>query len=266
MKNQRVAIITGAGSGIGFGIAKSLLSEGFYCCIVDSNPALEEGVNSLFSMYEMQGEFICDDTSNWESAERVFSILEHKGLHPTLLVNNVSPRRKTSLFEETEESWDTTIGGSLKSCFTYSREFLRNKQGNEFVTIVNIGSVSAEFATDQSASYHVAKSGVEALTRYFAVESKLGGFGATVNCLRLGIIVQERHRERFTSDINLGFRENVSKYLFSQEYVGEEADVANAILFLAESSSQFINGSVIVIDGGGSAQEHFSLLNRNRFP
>ena len=262
IKIEKVAIVTGAGSGIGLGIVEELLKVGFYCCVVDSNPELKNGVDTLLSRSDSKGRFICEDTSDWESATKIFSQLSIEGLSPSLLVNNVSPRKKSTLFEETEESWDTTVNGSLKSCFTYSREFIKNINKNEFAAIVNIGSVCAELSTHQSPSYHVSKIGIEALTRYFAVETKLLGYHVTVNCLRLGLIIQNRHRERYSEDINSKYRDRVSKYLFGEDNEGTEKDVAKAIVFLASTSSRFINGTTMVLDGGGSIQEQLSLLNR----
>lgn len=262
MKIEKVAIVTGAGSGIGLGIVEELLKEGFYCCVVDANPELKYSVDTLLSQSDSNGRFICEDTSDWESPTRIFSQLNIEGLNPSLLVNNVSPRKKSTLFEETEESWDTTANGSLKSCFTYSREFIKNLNKNEFATIINIGSVCAELSTNQSPSYHVSKIGVEALTRYFAVETKLLGYQATVNCLRLGLIIQDRHRERYSEEINSEYRAKVSKYLFGEDNEGTEKDVAKAIVFLASTSARFINGTTMVLDGGGSIQEQFSLVSR----
>jgi 3-oxoacyl-[acyl-carrier protein] reductase len=261
-KGEQIAILTGAASGIGLGIVEELLREGFYCCVVDANPSLEDSVNTLLDRYGRKGRFICEDTSDWASATRVFAQLKMEGLRPNLLVNNVSPRRKSNIFEETEESWDSTVDGSLKSCFTYSREFVKNLNQNEPATIVNIGSVCAELSTNQSPSYHVSKIGVEALTRYFAVETKLLGYRLTVNCLRLGLIVQDRHRGRYFEDSNEEYRKKVSMYLFGENNEGSELDVAKAILFLAGTSSRFINGTTIVLDGGGSIQEQLSLVNR----
>jgi len=262
IKNDRIAIVTGAGSGIGLGIVAELLSEGYYCCVIDSNSNLQSAVDSLLLRFGSRGRFICDDTSDWESASRIFEKLINEGLLPTLLVNNVSPREKNNIYEETEESWDNTVDGSLKSCFTYSREFVKSLNQGQTASIVNIGSVCAELSTHQSPSYHVSKSGVEALTRYFAVEAKLLGYQVTVNCLRLGLIVQDRHQERYSEDSNREYRKKVSMYLYGEDNEGSEQDVAKAILFLAGESSRFINGATIVLDGGGSIQEHLSLVNR----
>ena len=259
---KRVAIITGAGSGIGLGIVEELLKEGFYCCVVDSNPELKTGVHTLLSRSENSGRFICEDTSDWESATRIFAQLRNEGFNPSLLVNNVSPRQKVTFIEETEESWDSTVDGSLKSCFTYSREFIKNLDKSEFGAIVNIGSVCAELSTNQSPSYHVSKIGVEALTRYFAVESKLLGYNVTANCLRLGLIIQDRHRDKYSGENNSKYRAKVSKYLYGEDNEGTERDVAKAIVFLASTSARFVNGTTMVLDGGGSIQEQFYLVSR----
>lgn len=261
-KNKKVAVVTGAGSGIGLGIVKELLKEGFYCCVVDSNLELQNSFDALLNESGGMGRFICEDTSDWESAKTTFSQLNSEGLGLKLLVNNVSPRRRSTLFEETEPSWDTTVDGSLKSCFTYSREFIRNLNKNQLAAIVNIGSVCSQLSTNQSPSYHVAKSGIEALTRYFAVESKLLGYNLTVNCLRLGLIIQDRHRERYYEDSNREHRDKFAKFLFGVNNEGTEKDVAKAVVFLASTSSRFINGTTLVLDGGGSIQEQSSLINR----
>jgi 3-oxoacyl-[acyl-carrier protein] reductase len=93
-------------------------------------------------------------------------------IFPNLLVNNVSPRKKIQPFCESEEDWRLITGGAFESLFTYSRELLDNSFPDARISIINISSVNATLIGEQPASYHVAKAGVDTLTKYFAVHGR----------------------------------------------------------------------------------------------
>jgi NAD(P)-dependent dehydrogenase (short-subunit alcohol dehydrogenase family) len=251
-------LITGGASGIGLEIAKYFAAKGVHPIVVDIDSNLEKEFHFSLSGFASQGTFINSDTSHWGSAVEVFLRLSEMGLHPRILINNVSPRSHSSFSSEDHDSWKRTISGTLDSAFTYSRSFIKFNSDVDHPRIINISSVNAELIGIQSPAYHVAKAGLEMLTKYIAINGKKILPSLTVNAIQAAMIVQERHLEKFNHKDNSAYRNIVQKYL--QGSVGEEIDVCKLVEFLSSRESKFINGATIKLDGGASHQEQLSLL------
>jgi 3-oxoacyl-[acyl-carrier protein] reductase len=129
--------------------------------------------------------------------------------------------------------------------------------------IVNISSITATLAAHESPSYHAAKAGVEQITRYVAAAA--GPHGIRVNAVAPGFIVQDEHRARFAQDDNEAFRDTVIRTHPLREPGGSD-DIAEAVLYLASDRSRWVSGQTIIVDGGASIQEHWTLLDRNMRP
>jgi 3-oxoacyl-[acyl-carrier protein] reductase len=251
-------LITGGASGIGLKIAGYFATRGIHPIVVDIDANLEEEFHLSLSGFASQGTFINSDTSDWTSAVKVFLRLSEMGLHPNVLINNVSPRSHRSISSEDHDSWTRTISGTLDSAFTYSRSFIEFNADADYSRIINISSINAELVGIQSPSYHVAKAGLEILTKYIALTGKKIIPTLTVNAIQAGMIVQERHLEKFIHKDNLEYQNIVKKYLSGS--IGEEIDICKLIEFLSSKGSKFINGAIIKLDGGASHQEQLSLL------
>jgi NAD(P)-dependent dehydrogenase (short-subunit alcohol dehydrogenase family) len=127
--------------------------------------------------------------------------------------------------------------------------------------IVNISSVAGFMATHESPAYHAVKAGLIQLTRYLAVSA--GPAGVRVNCVCPGFIVQDEHRARFDASDNAAYRKD-AKAIHPLGQVGTADDVAQAVLFLSSPQASFVNGHVLVLDGGATLIEQFGLLRDSR--
>jgi 3-oxoacyl-[acyl-carrier protein] reductase len=253
-------LITGGGSGIGLGIAKYFASQGMHPIVIDVNNDLQKDFHLALEEHDVKGTFIVSDTSNWESASEIFANLTELDLLPNILINNVSPRSAKNFLSEDYDSWIGTNKGTIDSSFNYSRCFIKANLESYAPRVINISSVNAELVGSQSPSYHVAKAGLEMLTKYLAVEGKKLLPSLTVNAIQAGMIVQDRHRGKFYNSENSKYREVVQNYAVGG--IGQEKDFCKLIEFLISIDSSFINGAIIKLDGGASNQEQLSLLFR----
>jgi len=170
----------------------------------------------------------------------------------------VSPRSAKDFLSEDNDSWNRTIKGTLDSAFSYSRSFINANSDTSAPRIVNLSSVNAELVGSQSPAYHVAKAGIEILTKYLAIEGKKLLPALTVNAIQAGMILQSRHHNKFYNLENSKYRNTVENYAVGG--IGKEQDFCKLIEFLIASDASFINGSIIKLDGGASNQEQLSLL------
>ena len=251
-------LITGGGSGIGLGIAKYFASKGIHPIVIDANSDLEKTFYLDLKEHDAKGTFIVSDTSDWESTAEIFTSLNKLELVPNILINNVSPRSVKNFLSEDLDSWNRTIKGTLDSAFNFSRSFIKANLYAHAPRIINISSVNAELVGSQSPSYHIAKAGINMLTKYLAVEGKKLLPTLTVNAIQAGMVVQDRHHDKFYNIENSKYRNIVQKYAVGG--VGVEKDFCKLIEFLISTDSSFINGSTIKLDGGASNQEQLSLL------
>lgn len=245
---DKVAIVTGAGQGIGEAIAKKLASEGASIMVDDVN--IEEA-NRVVQEIKTQGgnaiAFKADVNRRDEVQNLVDTTLElFKGIH--ILVNNAGIRRNRPLLELTEEDWDLVVDVDLKGVFNCTQAVLKHMMKQQYGKIVNISSLAGIGSTNEiAANYSAAKAGVVALTKVTAKEA--GPYGINVNCVAPGFILTpqvekmmgkealEKHIERRRSATVLG-------------RIGRPEDVANLVFFLVSEDSSLMSGQIIRIDGG----------------
>lgn len=239
----RVALITGAGSGIGRAIARRFAAEGATVIIDDVNP--ESGEAAASSIRDAGGDalFVRADVSREaDVTELIERGLAYQG-RLDVLVNNAVPDEMTIIRDE----WEPVIGVCLKGPWLLSRAAmpaLRESQG----CIVNIASVNALMAIGKIHLYSAAKAGLLSLTRTLAFEH--GPAGVRVNAICPGTIRTEVWepilRER--PDV----MEEISRF-YPVGHVGEPEDVAGMALYLASDEAKFVTGATFVVDGGLTA-------------
>jgi 3-oxoacyl-[acyl-carrier protein] reductase len=244
-----VAVITGAGRGIGAATARRLAADGASVAAVDRQE--DDAAATIAGIRDDGGTAIgigCDvaETDQVEAAvER--AVAELGGLH--ILVNNAGIVRDNLLFRMSDEDWDAVIAVHLRGAFLFSRATQRHLVAQRFGRIVNLSSTSA-LGNRGQANYSAAKAGVQGFTRALAIE--LGPFGVTVNAVAPGFVATEMTdataRRLGTSPEQ--FREAVADSVPLRR-IGTPEEVAGVIAFLVGPDAAYVTGQTIYVDGGG---------------
>ncbi|MFE0507809.1 SDR family NAD(P)-dependent oxidoreductase [Peribacillus butanolivorans] len=251
LKNK-VAIITGAGSGNGRGIALRFMQEGAHIVIADVN---EKGAQETAEMAPQESKVLIvktDVTKKADVEQLVAKTMETFG-RIDILVNNAGIVGFTPFFELGEEEWDRIHDVNLKGPFFCTQAIAKEmiNQGTKG-RIINITSVEAHVIVSSSGScqphYNTSKGGLNLLTKATAFE--LASHGITVNSLAPGVV-----QTPFTEQ---GLKiPQVRDWIIERlpvGRVGQPEDIANAALFLALDESSYITGTTLFVDGGWTIQ------------
>jgi len=240
----KIALITGAGSGIGEGISLMFASEGADIAANDIDlTAAEKTASEVRKMGRRAIAIKADVAEATEVKAMVTRIIEELGgIH--ILVNSAGFSAGGTVLDEDLENWDRNINVMLRGpylCSKYAGYWMAEHKTGK---VINISSIVAVGGIPGMGAYIVAKAGVNALTCVLAMEwSKLG---INVNCISPGVIntpmTQSTIAQRFTPE---RLAENIPL-----GRMGTAEDIAKAALFLASDDSSFITGSNIPLDGG----------------
>jgi NAD(P)-dependent dehydrogenase (short-subunit alcohol dehydrogenase family) len=261
--NQQVAIVTGAGSGIGQEVAHRLALEGAAVCVADINAA--SGHQVAKEIRDRGGKASAHqlDVTDATMVDQVVRAITEEYGTIDLLVNNAAVANDTPLdqlgVEEFERDVDVALKGTFLCCHAVLNGMVERCRG----AIVNLGSVNAAryFGND---AYSAAKAGVVSLTRSVAV--RYGRFGIRANVVAPGTVRTPAWDARVARDPKIFDR-------LSQWYplgrVGTSEDIAAAVLFLASTDASWITGTVLTVDGGllagtsEMADSFFAVPNRS---
>lgn len=243
--NGKVAIITGAASGIGRAAANIFAEEGASVLIADvrkeSGKRVAEGIRTK----GLQAEFFLADVTDISQVEKM--ILKAVQLFGKLdiLYNNAGVDLVGNLLEISEDDWERAIAINLKSTFFSCKfgvqQMIFQKTGG---VIINTGSVASMVATPNRAAYDAAKGGVLQLTKSIALD--FADKGIRANCLVPGIIATPMTQVREMTNNP----PQVERFIQPMGRMGTAEEVARAALFLASDESSFITGTSLVVDGG----------------
>ncbi|HEX8780589.1 MAG TPA: 3-oxoacyl-ACP reductase FabG [Nocardioides sp.] len=245
----RVALITGAARGIGFGTAQRLASEGASIAIVDlDESAAADAAGKLDLVDGAKAIGIgCDvsDTASAEAAvERVVS--ELGGIH--VLVNNAGVTRDNLLFKMTEQDWDIVMGVHLKGAFNMTKAAQKHFVEQKYGKILNLSSVSA-LGNRGQANYSAAKMGIQGFTRTLGIE--LGPFGINANAIAPGFIATEM-TDATAARVKMSVEDFRAAAAEANPVrrVGFPEDIAAAAAFLCSDEASYITGQTLYVDGG----------------
>jgi len=247
----KVAVITGAGSGIGRGIALRLSEMGAAVVILDIDS--EKGEATVRTITERAGRALfekCDVRSAEDCRSATEKTITAFG-RIDILCNNAGVVIRKTVVDLKEGEWDVALDVTLKGIFLLSREAIPHMVKNGGGVIINTGSGWALKGGPQAASYCAAKAGVLNLTKAMAIDH--GKDSIRVNCVCPGDVdTPMLHSEcaQLGEDKATFLRDAASRPLAR---VGRPEDVANAVLFLASPMAEWITGACLVVDGGGLA-------------
>lgn len=243
MLNEKVALVTGAGRGIGRAIAVKLAKEGAFV-VVNYNGSKEKALETVEEIKKAGGDAViygCNVADFNACGEMITALVKEYG-HIDILVNNAGITKDNLLMKMSEEDFDRVIDVNLKGCFNtmrhVSRQLLKQKGGK----IINISSVTGVMGNPGQANYCASKAGVIGLTKSAARE--LGSRGITVNAVAPGFIETE-----MTKDLSDAIRETMKEQILLKR-TGSAQEVAGVVAFLASEAANYITGQVISVDGG----------------
>jgi 3-oxoacyl-[acyl-carrier protein] reductase len=246
--HSRVAIVTGAARGIGAAVAQRLASDGFAVGVIDLTE--ESCAGTVEAIIGKGGQAVgigADVTDAGAVTQAVARVAEELGA-PTVLVNNAGITRDNLIFKMTEDDWDSVLGVHLRGAFLMTREVQKHQTEQGWGRIVNLSSTSA-LGNRGQVNYSAAKAGMQGFTKTLAIE--LGKFGVTANAIAPGFIETDMTAATAARmDIDFEDFKKGAAAAIPVQRVGQPADIAALVSFLAGEESGFISGQVIYVAGG----------------
>jgi len=241
LKDQ-VAIITGAGGGIGAAVALALAEAGAHVVV---NDVVAEAAEAVAKQVEERGVRALVDTADITDAEQVQrmvdAVMEEFG-RIDILVNNAGITRDSLLVRMDEEKWDVVLAVNLKGAFLCSKTVARPMMKQRSGRIVNMASVAGVAGNVGQANYSASKGGLIAMTKTIAQE--LAGRNITCNAVAPGFI-DTAMTQQLAEEARNAWLEHIPL-----DRAGTAQDVAQAVLFFASPAAAYITGQVINVDGG----------------
>lgn len=245
---NKVVLVTGASKGIGRNAALHLAHAGADVIVTARDKKqLEDLVSEIRSMGR-KAEFLIADLENVSNAVDLGRGALHKMGHIDILVNNAGVTYLNEAINVTVSEWDKTFSVNLKSLFFLTQKIGRAMIERGYGKIINISSLSGLVGFEEHAVYCATKGGLMQLTRVLALE--WGPKGINVNAIA-PVIVLTPMAEKVWSDPTK--RNNMLKNIPIGRFALPK-DISGAILFLASSASDMVNGEILTIDGGYTAR------------
>jgi 3-oxoacyl-[acyl-carrier protein] reductase len=240
----RVALVTGASSGLGVRFAEVLAEAGAAVALVARRADRLAAVKARIEAAGGRAIAIEADVLDRGAMTRAFDAAEAALGTVTILVNNAGVAHANRAVELPEKEWRRVVGTNLDAVFFWAQEAARRMlAAGKGGAIVNIASVLGFGVSKGTVAYSVAKAGVIQLTKTLGLE--LGFKGIRVNAIAPGWIVTELNREYLMSEPGAAIKREIPVGRF-----GEERDLDGALLLLVSDAGRFIAGTTIVVDGG----------------
>lgn len=248
----KVAIITGAGAGIGRATALLFAKEGAEVVVADCDP--EKGAKTVRLIKENGGVaiFLQVDVSKAANVKNMVKTTVERCGRLDILINNAGIYAQADVVEAAEEEWDRILDVNLKGVFLCSKYSIPEMIKGGGGSIVNIGSEAGIVGIKNQVAYNVSKSGVIALTKSMALD--FAAHNIRVNCVCPGTTETPLVRAALERAPDPAAARRALEEVRPANRLGRPEEIAAGILYLASDESPYATGSILSIDGGYTAQ------------
>jgi len=245
---NKVALVTGAGRGLGRGMAIALARAGAFVILLGRNKERLQDTQQLLQTEGLQADFFSVDITDRSTLTKVIDTILKKHQKIDILVNNAGIIRRAPAVEYSDEDWQAVIETNLNALFFLCREVGKTMVARGSGKIINIASLLSFQGGITVPAYAAAKGGVAQLTK--ALANEWARSNVQVNAIAPGY---------FETDNTKALRENPTRNKEITSRIpagrwGEADDLAGAVIFLASEASNYVNGHILVVDGGWMAR------------
>lgn len=240
--NNRTALVTGAGRGIGKSIAESLASQGVHVICVSKSADSCGATASAINAAGGRARALAVDVANGQAVAAACTALLAEFPVIDILVNNAGITRDGLLFRMSEDDWDSVISTNLSSCYYWTKHLARPMTQKRWGRIVNISSVVGLMGNAGQANYCAAKAGMLGFTK--AIAKEFASRNVTSNAIAPGFIKTD-----MTAALPPEAAEKITAVI-PLKRLGESSDIANMTTYLCSEEAGYITGQVFTVDGG----------------
>jgi 3-oxoacyl-[acyl-carrier protein] reductase len=239
---NQIAVVTGAGRGIGRAIALKFAAEGADVAVVartqENSEKVAAEIRALGRKAWAHAVDVSDSIVVTAAGEKILADCGKVDI----LVNNAGVTRDGLLMRMSDADWDTVLNTNLKGAFHFTRAFFRSFAKQRAGRIINISSVIGLIGNAGQCNYAASKAGLIGFTQSCAKE--LAGRGVTVNAIAPGFIETD-----MTAELNEELKANIMRVIPLGK-LGAAEDIAHAALYLASPGARYVTGQVLTVDGG----------------
>ncbi|WP_104104785.1 SDR family NAD(P)-dependent oxidoreductase [Arthrobacter sp. 08Y14] len=240
------AIVTGGSKGIGYAVAGALMAHGADVVITSRHDKeVAEAAATLEAAHQGRRVLpVAADVTSAADVERLYARAEAELAPAAIVVNNAGIHSYETIAHLSEDDWNGVVDSHLKGTFLGTKAALAHMRASGTAgAIINLGAVDAVATTRGTAHYAAAKAGIAKFTEVAALEA--GRHGIRVNTVSPGVILTPENAGTFSPDFEAAWHRS-----FAIDRMGEPADVAKAVVFLASDYAGWITGINLLVDGG----------------
>jgi len=240
--DNKVALVTGAGRGIGRAIAEELAAEGVHVICVSKSEGSCGAAAEAIQASGGRAEALAVDVADPAAVAAACESLLKKHENIDILVNNAGITKDMLLLRMTEEDWNDVLNTNLSSCFYWTKGLLRPMTRKRWGRIINITSVVGVIGNPGQANYAAAKAGMIGFTK--ATAREVSSRSITANAVAPGFIETD-----MTKELNDSIKEEATKLIPLKRF-GQPAEIAKMCAYLASEEAGYITGQTFSVDGG----------------